>query len=55
MSDKYPHLLRANAIKRGEHLEHEIADFPKLGKRMIRNGTAIDIYNIADGEPFGDA
>jgi len=39
----------------GEHLEHEIADFPRLGKRMIRNGTAIDIYNIADGEPFGDA
>ena len=39
----------------GEHLEHEIADFPGLGKRMIRYGTAIDIYNIADGEPFGDA
>ena len=39
----------------GEHLEHEIADFPELGKRMIRNRTTIDIYNIADGEPFGDA
>ena len=39
----------------GEHLELEIADFPKLGKRMIRNGTVIDTYNISDGEPFGDA
>ena len=91
MSDKYPHLLRANVIKLGEeyelapgdfvafptpsvahnmtnpfdveliymmggeHLEHEIGDFPELGKRMIRNGKAIDIYNIADGESFGDA
>ena len=36
----------------GEHLDHEIADFPELGKRMIRSETAIDIYDIADGEPF---
>ena len=39
----------------GEHQEYEIADFPELGKRMIRRGTAIEIYSIADGEPFGDA
>lgn len=36
----------------GENLEHEIADFPTLGKRMIRLGPKVEIYNLADGKPF---
>ena len=37
----------------GETLDHEVADFPELGKRMIRTGSQIDIYNLEDGVPFG--
>lgn len=37
----------------GENREVEIADFPKLGKRMVRQGSEVQIYNIADGKPFG--
>jgi uncharacterized cupin superfamily protein len=37
----------------GENLDHEVADFPKLGKRMVRRATAIDVFNIADAKPFG--
>jgi uncharacterized cupin superfamily protein len=37
----------------GENLEYEIADFPKLGKRMLRRGQEIDIYELADTKPFG--
>lgn len=37
----------------GETLNHEVADFPALGKRMVRTGEEISIYNLADGRPFG--
>ncbi len=37
----------------GENREMEIADFPRLGKRMIRNGEKIEIYNASDAKPFG--
>lgn len=37
----------------GENLDHEIADFPKLGKRMVRHSAAIEIYDLASGKPFG--
>jgi uncharacterized cupin superfamily protein len=37
----------------GENHGIEIADFPRLGKRMIRNGDQIDIYQMADAKPFG--
>ena len=37
----------------GENHSIEIADFPRLGKRMIRNGDQIDIYQVADAKPFG--
>jgi hypothetical protein len=30
-----------------------LADFPKLGKRMLRRGQAIDVYELADAKPFG--
>lgn len=39
----------------GENLEFEIADFPTLDKRMIRRGSAIEIYKLSDGQPFETA
>jgi hypothetical protein len=36
----------------GENLEHEIADFPTLDKRMLRLGTTIEIYRLSEGESF---
>lgn len=36
----------------GENLQHEIADFPTFGKRMVRLGNVVEIYNLADGKPF---
>ncbi len=37
----------------GESLEHEVADFPRLGKRMIRMGKEVQIYDLADGKSLG--
>ena len=37
----------------GENREMEIADFPRLGKRMVRNGEKIDVYEVSDAKPFG--
>lgn len=37
----------------GEHYEVEIADFPHLGKRMIRRGQDVEIYNTSDAAGFG--
>lgn len=37
----------------GESLDFEVADFPRLGKRMVRRGQAVEVYNISDGRPFG--
>jgi len=37
----------------GETLNHEVADFPDLGKRMVRTGSEITIYDLEDGRPFG--
>ena len=36
----------------GEALEHEIADFPLLDKRMVRIGEDIRIYKLSDGKDF---
>jgi uncharacterized cupin superfamily protein len=36
----------------GEHRQVEIADFPELGKRMVRLGDTMEIYELADGKPF---
>ena len=30
----------------GENREFEVADFPKLGKRMVRMGKQVDIYDV---------
>jgi len=37
----------------GENRDFEVADFPKLGKRMVRRGNQIDIYDSGDAKPFG--
>lgn len=37
----------------GENLEYEVADFPRLGKRMLRRGNHVDIYDAKDAQPFG--
>ena len=37
----------------GENREFDVADFPKLGKRMVRTGNQVDIYDAADAQPFG--
>ncbi|MEE8118329.1 MAG: cupin domain-containing protein [Gammaproteobacteria bacterium] len=36
----------------GENLEHEIADFPTLGRRMVRMGDEVETYNLSDGKPL---
>lgn len=37
----------------GENLDVEIAEFPHLGKRMLRRGDNIEIYDFSDAKPFG--
>jgi len=37
----------------GEHLDVEIADFPHLGKRMVRRGENIEIYKLSEAKAFG--
>jgi uncharacterized cupin superfamily protein len=36
----------------GENREFDVADFPGLGKRMVRTGKNVDIYDIADAKPM---
>ena len=36
----------------GENLDFEVADFPRLGKRMVRRGSQVDVYELADGAPM---
>ena len=37
----------------GENRDFDVADFPRLGKRMVRTGKQLDVYDIADAQPFG--
>jgi uncharacterized cupin superfamily protein len=37
----------------GENLDAERADFPRLGKRMLRRGQDVEIYETADARSFG--
>lgn len=37
----------------GEALDSDIADFPKLGKRMVRRGYDVEIYDTTDAKSFG--
>jgi len=36
----------------GEQLDAEIADFPKLGRRMVRVGEDVQIFKSEDAKPF---
>jgi uncharacterized cupin superfamily protein len=36
----------------GENREFEVADFPGLGKRMIRIGGDLQIYDVDDAKPL---
>ena len=38
----------------GENLDVEIADFPHLGKRMLRRGGDVEIYDTSDAQSFGN-
>jgi uncharacterized cupin superfamily protein len=35
----------------GENREFEIADFPKLGKRMLRRADGMDVFDLMDRKP----
>jgi uncharacterized cupin superfamily protein len=37
----------------GESYDVEIADFPRLGRRMIRRGEEVEIYDVSDARSFG--
>ena len=37
----------------GEVLDVDVADFPRLGKRMVRRGQDVEIYDASDAKPFG--
>lgn len=37
----------------GENREVKVADFPRLGKRMVRNGEKVEVYDVSDAKPFG--
>jgi uncharacterized cupin superfamily protein len=37
----------------GENLDVEIADFPRLGRRMIRRGGEVEIYDVSEARGFG--
>jgi uncharacterized cupin superfamily protein len=37
----------------GENHDVEIADFPRLGKRVLRLGQNIEVYDVSDARDFG--
>jgi uncharacterized cupin superfamily protein len=37
----------------GENHDLEVADFPRLGKRMIRRGQDVEVYDTSDARSFG--
>jgi uncharacterized cupin superfamily protein len=37
----------------GENREFDIADFPRLGKRIVKSGEKIEVYDISSAKPFG--
>jgi uncharacterized cupin superfamily protein len=55
-----PHLMRNPGpeelvyLSGGDNRDFEIIDFPKLGKRMVRNGKHIEEQEMENGEENGD-
>ena len=39
----------------GENRDAEVSTFPRLGKKMVRLGGEVEIYNLDDAMPFGPA
>jgi len=37
----------------GENREFEVAEYPTLGRRAVRMGQQVDIYDVDDAKPFG--
>ena len=37
----------------GEVLDVDVADFPRLGKRMVRRETEVEIYDASEAKEFG--
>ncbi len=37
----------------GEALDVDMADFPRLGKRMVRRGMEVEVYDVSDAKEFG--
>ncbi len=37
----------------GENLDVEFSDFPRLGKRMLRRGRDVEVYEMSDAKSFG--
>jgi len=37
----------------GEALDVDMADFPRLGKRMVRRGMEVEVYDVSDAKWFG--
>jgi len=37
----------------GENRDFEIATFPKLGKKMVRSGSNVEVYDVGDAKPLG--
>ena len=37
----------------GEHREFEVAEYPTLGKRAVRMGQEVHVYDADDAKPFG--
>jgi len=36
----------------GENREFDIADFPRLGKRMVKSGEKFEVYDSPNAKPF---
>ena len=36
----------------GEAREAEIAEFPELGKRLVRRGNTVEIYDVDDAQAW---
>jgi len=53
------HLLNASGeedlvyLVGGEALDVDVADFPRLGKRMVRRGQDVEVYDVSDAREFG--
>ena len=37
----------------GENREFEVADFPRLAKRMVKSGENFEVYDMFNVKPFG--